>query len=331
MPSIYLNIGSNRGNSPLLIQEALKSLKNAWPRARLRQAPMTVSQPWGYDSPHKFFNLGIALDFATTLPDPLDVLHTIQDIEKYIAPGESHRNSDGTYRDRRIDIDIIAMDGITMDSPALTLPHPRAHARPFVMQPMAFLAPHWKPGNAATLLHAKKTTSEIKRDTLEEFRNKAKTPLVAVADNIRSGLNTGSLLRTADAFALECVYLCGITPPPSAPEVHKTALGAEESVLCRHSPSTLDTVNQLKQQGYTVCCLEQVHDSIPLNTFKVDRTKKYAIVAGNEITGVDQQVIDACDIHLEIPQSGTKHSLNVTVSTAIALWHFYKESIKENP
>lgn len=161
------------------------------------------------------------------------------------------------------------------------------------------------------------------RDSVEEFRRKQKIPLVVVLDNVRSLNNIGSIFRTADAFRIERLLLCGITATPPSPEIHKTALGAEDSVEWSYFASTIDAVESLKREGYTVCSLELANGSIPLNEFRPDKEGKYAVVAGHEVNGVDQQVVDASSFCLEIPQEGTKHSLNVAVSTAIAIWHFF--------
>ncbi|MDE5727403.1 MAG: RNA methyltransferase, partial [Duncaniella sp.] len=140
---------------------------------------------------------------------------------------------------------------------------------------------------------------------------------------IRDINNIGAIFRTCDAFAVEEIALCGITATPPSPEIHKTALGAEESVAWRHYESTQECVAELKSRGYALCCLEQVKGSISLEQFRPEPGRKYAIVLGHEVHGVDQQVVDQCDICLEIPQHGTKHSLNVSVSGGIAIWHFF--------
>lgn len=170
----------------------------------------------------------------------------------------------------------------------------------------------------------KKTIFDLRRDDLDTFRAKAKIPLVLVADNIRSLNNVGSLFRTCDAFMVSGICLCGITAVPPSPEIHKTALGAEESVAWRHYDDTLDALRALRADGYTICCLEQVDGSVSLDTWRPDPTGRYAIVIGNEVEGVAQAVVDASDLCLEIPQYGTKHSLNVSVSAALALWEAFK-------
>lgn len=169
----------------------------------------------------------------------------------------------------------------------------------------------------------KKTIWEMGRLTADEFRAAPKIPLVVVLDNVRSLNNIGSIFRTCDAFAVKELCLCGISQTPPSPEIHKTALGAEDTVAWRYFADTIECVNQLQAEGYTVCCLEQVNGSISLDEFHPAPSGKYAFVAGHEVNGVAQEVVDACDLCLEIPQAGTKHSLNVAVSTAITIWHFF--------
>lgn len=177
----------------------------------------------------------------------------------------------------------------------------------------------------------KKTIWDMNRDTVEQFRAKEKLPLVVVLDNVRSLNNIGSIFRTSDAFNVECIVLCGISATPPSSEIHKTALGAEDSVSWRYERSSVNAVMKLKSEGYKVCCLEQVKGSVSLERFLVESGERYAVVVGNEVDGVSQEVVDICDFHVEIPQEGTKHSLNVSVSTGIALWHFFvnmNENIK---
>ena len=159
---------------------------------------------------------------------------------------------------------------------------------------------------------------------MEQFKASVKTPLAVVLDDVRSMHNVGSVFRTADAFRAELVCLCGITSCPPHAEIHKTALGAEDSVEWKHYASALEAVQALHDEGYEVYALEQVEGSVSLNDFVPENGKKYAIVLGNEVKGVAQEVVDACDGALEIPQFGTKHSLNVSVSGGIAIWHFAK-------
>ena len=177
------------------------------------------------------------------------------------------------------------------------------------------------------LEHKKKNIIELTRTSLEEYRAAGKLPLIVALDNVRSLNNVGSLLRTCDAFMVRSLLLCGITGTPPQPEIHKTALGAEESVDWRHCDDTLAALRSLQADGWQICVLEQTHNSLPLNRFTPDPNGKYVIVAGNEIHGVDQAVVDAADFVLEIPQHGTKHSLHVSVSSGIAIWHFYNALI----
>ena len=328
MRSVYLNIGSNQGDRHANIERAVALITShpLFADGRLRRAPLVYSKPLGFDSESEFVNLGLALDFINdVLPDPFEVLDATQSIEKQIAPENPHRNADGSYRDRIVDIDIIAMDGVKIRSERLTLPHPRAEARNFVMEPMEFLAPEWR--FSAHLSdpdgHTKKSIAEMCRDSVEVFKMKKKYPMVVILDNIRSLNNVGSVFRTADGFCVEKIALCGITATPPSPEIHKTALGAEESVDWIYFSTTQEAVKYFQESGFTIVCLEQVHNSISLHEFRPDVKSKYAIVVGNEVSGVDQSVVDMSDVCLEIPQAGTKHSLNVSVSAAIALWHFF--------
>lgn len=169
----------------------------------------------------------------------------------------------------------------------------------------------------------KKTITDMNRPTIAQFREARKMSLTVVLDNVRSLNNIGAIFRTCDAFAVERLVLCGISQPPPSPEIHKTALGAEDSVEWTHYDSTADAVADLHARGYTVCALEQVIGSVPLQCFEVKPGARYAIIAGHEVDGVDQAVVDLCDACIEIPQAGTKHSLNVSVSTGIAIWHFF--------
>ena len=172
----------------------------------------------------------------------------------------------------------------------------------------------------------KKTIWDMGRLTVEEYRRAAKMPLVVVLDNVRSLNNIGSLFRTADCFAASGIALCGISATPPSVEIHKTALGAEDSVAWRYYGTTAEAIADLRSRGFTVVCLEQVKGSVALQDFVPLAGKSYALVLGNEVDGVDPAIVDSADIWLEIPQSGTKHSLNVTVSAALALWHFYSHS-----
>lgn len=166
----------------------------------------------------------------------------------------------------------------------------------------------------------KKNIVELTRCSAEEYRQLPKLPLVVITDNVRSMHNIGSIFRTADAFLVEEIVLGGISGIPPHPEITKTALGAEETVAWRHVDDTLGEVVRLKEQGWKVCVLEQVHGSIPLPEFRARPGERLALVVGNEVSGVDQRIVDLADYLLEIPQYGTKHSLNVSVSTGIALY-----------
>lgn len=187
----------------------------------------------------------------------------------------------------------------------------------------------------------KTTTLEMNRLTVEEFRKAEKKPLIVVLDDVRSLYNVGSVFRTSDAFRIKAVYLCGITATPdnviapdgsmikectmkAAQEIHKTALGAEESVEWRYFKTAEEAVESLKNDGYTVMAVEQAHGSTMLNDFTPcwDDSQSYAVVLGNEVKGVHQEVVDMCHGCLEIPQYGTKHSLNVSVTAGIIIWHF---------
>jgi len=165
---------------------------------------------------------------------------------------------------------------------------------------------------------------ELRRVSAEEYRELPESGLVVVLDNIRSAHNVGSAFRSSDSFKVDKVYLCGICATPPLPEIHKTALGAEDSVEWEHCAHTLDAIARLKAEGYTVVSVEQTVDSVKMDTFVPDSDKKYALVFGNEVAGVDQSVVDASDFSLEIPQYGTKHSLNVSVTVGIVLWHFHR-------
>lgn len=173
----------------------------------------------------------------------------------------------------------------------------------------------------------KKTIWDLNRMTAGEFKQSEKLPLILVLDNVRSLSNVGAMLRTADAFRIDRVLLCGVTGCPPSPEIHKTALGAEESVDWEHVDDTLEAVESLKKQGVRVCVLEQVEHSVSLERFVPETGVTYALVVGHEVNGVDQAVVDRADVCLEIPQFGTKHSLNVSVSAGIAMWHFLAASL----
>lgn len=169
----------------------------------------------------------------------------------------------------------------------------------------------------------KLSMDELNRISAEEFKNQEKFPLVLVLDNIRSMMNIGSVFRTADAFKLEGIYLCGITAKPPHREIHKTALGATESVDWKYFDNNSDAIKDLKQKGFTILALEQTDKSIDLLSFKPEKNKKYAVVCGNEVKGVEDNILKLCDKIIEIPQFGTKHSLNVSVTAGIVVWHIF--------
>lgn len=170
-------------------------------------------------------------------------------------------------------------------------------------------------------------TIEMNRLTVDEFKQADKLPLIVVLDDVRSMHNVGSVFRTGDAFRIEAVYLCGITSTPPMAEIHKTALGAEDSVTWKYFDTAFEAVEKLKAEGYEVYSVEQAHGSTMLQNFTPINNKKYAVVLGNEVKGVHQEVIDASDGCLEIPQFGTKHSMNVSVTGGIIIWHFAKNII----
>lgn len=152
----------------------------------------------------------------------------------------------------------------------------------------------------------------------------AKMPVVVVLDNVRSAQNIGAFFRTGDAFAVEKVVLCGITATPPSREIHKSSLGAEFTVPWEYSKTTVEAVESLKQQGYAIVAIEQVEGAVMLDKLEVDSTKKYALVFGNEVMGVEQSVVDICDGAIEVPQLGTKHSINVSVCGGVVLWKFFE-------
>lgn len=164
---------------------------------------------------------------------------------------------------------------------------------------------------------------ELGRITPEMYRSAGKLPVVIVLDNIRSMMNTGSVFRTADAFLVEGICLCGFTATPPHREIHKTALGATESVDWTYYSQTTDAINELKSKGYVIVALEQTTASVDLRNFCPEKGRRYALVLGNEVKGVDDEVLALCDLSVEIPQFGTKHSFNVSVSAGIVLWDMF--------
>lgn len=165
-------------------------------------------------------------------------------------------------------------------------------------------------------------TIEMQRLSVDEFRKAEKLPLIVVLDDVRSMYNVGSVFRTGDAFRIEAVYLCGISATPPGTEIHKTALGAEDSVRWRYFTTAVEAVAELHHEGYEVYAVEQAEGSTLLNDFRHDPAKRYAVVLGNEVKGVHQEVIDLSDGCIEIPQFGTKHSMNVSVTAGIIIYSF---------
>ncbi len=167
--------------------------------------------------------------------------------------------------------------------------------------------------------------SELDRLSVSSFKEAKKTPIIIVLDNIRSLNNIGSVFRTSDAFLIEKIYLCGITAKPPHKDIHKTALGSTETVTWEYAENTLDVVNKLKEDKVTVCSIEQAENATMLNDFKVDINQKYALVFGNEVKGVQQEVVSTSDVVIEIPQFGTKHSLNISVSCGVVVWDVFSK------
>lgn len=170
--------------------------------------------------------------------------------------------------------------------------------------------------------------TELKRIDVLQFKASEKTPLTVVLDDVRSMYNVGSVFRTADSFRLEKIMLCGITACPPHPEIHKTALGAELSMEWEKCENAVEAVKKLHEEGYEVYALEQVEHSVPLQNFNVEHGKKYALILGNEVKGVSQEAVNICDGAIEIPQFGTKHSMNVSVSGGIAMWQIASQLLK---
>jgi 23S rRNA (guanosine2251-2'-O)-methyltransferase len=168
---------------------------------------------------------------------------------------------------------------------------------------------------------------ELNRKSVNEFRVADKIPIVIVLDNIRSMHNVGSVFRTADAFLLEKIYLCGYTPQPPHRDIHKTALGSTETVVWEYVDYCVKAVNFLKNEGYEIVAVEQVENSIALNKFSFDENSKLAVIFGNEVSGVDEEILKLCDDFIEIPQMGMKHSLNISVAAGIVLWELVRTRI----
>ena len=167
--------------------------------------------------------------------------------------------------------------------------------------------------------------SELNRKSIDDFKEASKTPLIIVLDDIRSLNNIGSVFRTSDAFLIEKIFLCGITATPPNKEIHKTALGATETVAWEYFENEIEVINKLKSEGVKVFAIEQVESSIFLQDFEIEKNQKYALIFGNEVFGVSQKAIEICNGTIEIPQLGTKHSLNIAVSAGIVIWDLFKK------
>lgn len=166
---------------------------------------------------------------------------------------------------------------------------------------------------------------ELERKTVEEFRKSEKSPIIIVLDNVRSQSNIGSIFRTADAFLTRAIYLCGITATPPHRDIQKTALGATESVVWKYYAGTSDAIHDLKGAGYKIIGVEQTEGSIELQNIRLEEGELYALIFGNEVNGVDQDILNLCDLCIEIPQFGTKHSFNIAISVGIVLWELNKK------
>src|SRR5664279_4737582 len=166
--------------------------------------------------------------------------------------------------------------------------------------------------------------SVLARTTVEQFTSTEKAPFIIVLDNVRSLSNVGSIFRTADAFLTKAIYLCGITSCPPHREIQKTALGATESVTWKYFATTTEAVNELKKKGYKIIAIEQAEGSTELQNLQIEKNRKYALVFGHEVNGVDQEIVNICDQCVEIPQFGTKHSFNIAISVGIVLWEVNK-------
>lgn len=175
----------------------------------------------------------------------------------------------------------------------------------------------------------KLSMDELSRIGIDDFKNSAKTPILVVLDNIRSQNNIGSVFRTADAFRIEAIYLCGITATPPHREIHKTALGATDSVDWKYFETTEEAINTLKNKDYKIYAVEQIESSIKLNNLEIESNERIALVFGNEINGVNEEILPLCDNAIEIPQIGTKHSLNMAVSAGIVLWELFSKYQKK--
>lgn len=172
---------------------------------------------------------------------------------------------------------------------------------------------------------------ELRRKTVEQFRSSEKVPIIIVLDNVRSQSNVGSIFRTADAFLIEAIYLCGITSCPPHREIQKTALGATESVMWKYFPTTADATVELKNTGFKIISVEQAEGSVELQNFHPEEGCKYAFVFGHEVNGVDQGIVNNSDLCIEIPQFGTKHSFNIAISVGIVLWEVGRPHPNHSP
>ncbi len=170
--------------------------------------------------------------------------------------------------------------------------------------------------------------SELDRKSIEDFKEAKKTPLIVILDNIRSLNNIGSVFRTADAFLIEKIFLCGITATPPHKDIQKTALGATDTVVWEHQENTEDVIKELREKGVKILSIEQAEDAVMLNDFSPNNDETYAIVFGNEVKGVQQSVVSASDYVIEIPQYGSKHSLNISVSAGVVMWDLFAKMHK---
>ncbi|MFB0925682.1 MAG: RNA methyltransferase [Vicingaceae bacterium] len=176
-------------------------------------------------------------------------------------------------------------------------------------------------------MNRKLKNEELDRISINEFKSSEKTPIIIVLDNIRSLNNIGSVFRTADAFLIEAIYLCGITAQPPHREIQKTALGSTESVSWKYYETTIEALNELKTKNFKIASIEQAENSVMLNDFNPAKTENIAIIFGNEVKGVEQDAIDLSDVIVEIPQFGTKHSLNISVSAGIVIWDLFQKVV----
>ena len=182
-----------------------------------------------------------------------------------------------------------------------------------------------------SLLMRKLSMEELNRKSVEEFRQSHKVPIIAVLENVRSAYNVGSVFRTADAFLIESIYICGYTAFPPHKEIKKTALGADETVSWKHFKNISEAIEEIRKLDYKVYAVEQARDSYKLQAISYETGEKIAVIFGNEVTGVEQSTIEHCDGCIEIPQLGMKHSLNISVAAGIVLWELVRDRIKSEP